>query len=55
MDLWRFICELSPPGQTAAVEATVAERVVAAAELEAADAVVEVESVVDADVDVAAD
>lgn len=47
-----FICELSPPEQTAAVEATVAELVVEAAELEAAD-VVDVESVVDADVDVA--
>lgn len=42
----------SPPGQTAAVEATVAELVDAAAELEAADAVVDVGSVaVDADVD----
>lgn len=43
--------KLSPPGQTAAVETTVAELVVAAAELEAADAAVDVDSVVGADVD----
>lgn len=47
MDLWMFIREHSLPGQTAAVEATVAELVAEAAELEAADADV------DADADVA--
>lgn len=45
----------SPPGQTAALETTVAELVVEAAEPEAVDAAVDVESVVDADDDADAD
>ena len=49
VDFWNSIPDLSPLGQTAAVEATVAEPVTSAAEVEVADAVVEVESVVDAD------
>lgn len=45
----------SPPGQSAALEATAAELVVEAAELEAADAAVDVESVADVDADDDAD